>query len=201
MYVHHSQWVLDRHFWCLFCLLFMGIHHVPHHTSSKSVPTLRYTRRLGPIYNIYRSMPVGTYRVQSPGFPKIVYFFLSSSFSLFCLFHCVFFLSPLPTNIGVCHEKQRRWSCDLMNANGLVIWWMRFLIWPAWWLGCGTVRWGWLAQRCNWAVFAGCVAVSVGAVCLQLLGHALCQSLGCLFSLGSYMLLPADRLCYYCTVN
>ena len=35
-------------------------------TPNKSVPTLRYTRRPGPI-------PVGTYRVQSPGFPNIVY--------------------------------------------------------------------------------------------------------------------------------
>ena len=42
-----------------------------HCTSNKSVPTLRYTRRHGPIYiYLYRSMQVGTYRVQSPGFPK-----------------------------------------------------------------------------------------------------------------------------------
>ena len=34
-----------------------------HCTPNKSVPTLRYTRRHG---------PVGTCRVQSPGFPKIV---------------------------------------------------------------------------------------------------------------------------------
>ena len=33
-----------------------------HCTHNKSVPTLRYTRR-----------PVGAYRVQSPGFPKLVY--------------------------------------------------------------------------------------------------------------------------------
>ena len=38
---------------------------------NKSVATLRYTRRHGPIYS---SMPVGTYRVQSLGFPKIVYY-------------------------------------------------------------------------------------------------------------------------------
>ena len=37
-----------------------------HCTPNKSVPTLRYTRRHGPVYT-------GTYRVQSPGFPKIVY--------------------------------------------------------------------------------------------------------------------------------
>ena len=37
---------------------------------NKSVPTLRYTHRHGPIY---RSMPEGSYRVQSPGFPKIFY--------------------------------------------------------------------------------------------------------------------------------
>ena len=43
-----------------------------HCTPNKSVPTLRYTRRPGPIY-IYRSMPEGSYRVQFPGFPKIVY--------------------------------------------------------------------------------------------------------------------------------
>ena len=37
-----------------------------HCTPNKSVPTLRYTS--------YRSMPEGSYRVQSPGFPKIVYY-------------------------------------------------------------------------------------------------------------------------------
>ena len=37
-----------------------------HCTPNKSVPTLRYTRKHGAI-------PVGTYRGQSPGFPKIVY--------------------------------------------------------------------------------------------------------------------------------
>ena len=40
-----------------------------HCTPNKSAPTLCYTRRPGPI----QAMPVGTYRVQSPGFPKIVY--------------------------------------------------------------------------------------------------------------------------------
>ena len=42
-----------------------------HCTPNKSVTTLRYTRRHGPVY--IQAMPVGTYRVQSPGFPKIVY--------------------------------------------------------------------------------------------------------------------------------
>ena len=41
-------------------------------TPNKSVTTLRYTRRHGPVY--IQAMPVGTYRVQSPGFPKIVYY-------------------------------------------------------------------------------------------------------------------------------
>ena len=40
-----------------------------HCTHNKSVTTLRYTRRHGPVY----TMSVGTYRVQSAGFPKIVY--------------------------------------------------------------------------------------------------------------------------------
>ena len=40
-------------------------------TPNKSVTTLHYTRRPGPVY--IQAMPVGTYRVQSPGFPKIVY--------------------------------------------------------------------------------------------------------------------------------
>ena len=43
-----------------------------HCTPNKSVPTLHYTRRHGPII-IYRSMPVGTYQVQSPGIPKIIF--------------------------------------------------------------------------------------------------------------------------------
>ena len=37
-----------------------------HCTPNKSVTTLRYTRRHGPVY--IQAMPVGTYRVQSPGF-------------------------------------------------------------------------------------------------------------------------------------
>ena len=40
-----------------------------HCTPNKNVPTLRYTRRPGPFI---QAMHVGTYRVQSPGFPKIV---------------------------------------------------------------------------------------------------------------------------------
>ena len=44
-----------------------------HCTPNKSVTTLRYTRRHGPVYIYIQAMPVGTYRVQSPGFPKIVY--------------------------------------------------------------------------------------------------------------------------------
>ena len=45
-------------------------------TPNKSVTTLRYTHRHVPVYiYIYiQAMPVGTYRVQSPGFPKIVYY-------------------------------------------------------------------------------------------------------------------------------
>ena len=42
-----------------------------HCTPNKSVTTLRYTRRHGHVY--IQAMPVGTYRVQSPGFSKIVY--------------------------------------------------------------------------------------------------------------------------------
>ena len=30
LHVPREQRVFDRHFWCLFCLLFMGIHHLPH---------------------------------------------------------------------------------------------------------------------------------------------------------------------------
>ena len=44
-----------------------------HCTPNKSVPTLCYTHRQGPKY-VYRSMPVGTYQVQSPVFLKIVYY-------------------------------------------------------------------------------------------------------------------------------
>ena len=43
-----------------------------HCTPNKSVTTLCYARRPGPVY--IQAMPVGTYRVQSPGFPKIVYY-------------------------------------------------------------------------------------------------------------------------------
>ena len=55
-----------------------------HCIPNKSVTTLRYTRRHGPVYIYIQVMAVGTYRVQSPGFPKIVY----------CPIHCV--VPPLP---------------------------------------------------------------------------------------------------------
>ena len=42
-----------------------------HCMPNKSVPALRYTRGHGPIYT--GPCPKGSYRVQSPGFPKIVY--------------------------------------------------------------------------------------------------------------------------------
>ena len=46
-----------------------------HCTPNKSVPPLRYTRKH------IQAMPVGIYRVQSPGFPKIVYRFKQSLFT------------------------------------------------------------------------------------------------------------------------
>ena len=58
-----------------------------HCTPNKSVPTLRYTRRHGPVY--IQAMSVGTYRVQSLGFPKIVYLG-----DILCLFY-----SALPSVI------------------------------------------------------------------------------------------------------
>ena len=63
--------ISDGGFLLLFFRLFTGIRHLAHvltcpRAANKSVPTLRYTRRHGPVYT-------GTYRVQSPGFPKIVY--------------------------------------------------------------------------------------------------------------------------------
>ena len=30
LHIPREQWVLDQHFWCLFCLLFTGIRHLPH---------------------------------------------------------------------------------------------------------------------------------------------------------------------------
>ena len=30
LHVLREQWVFDRHFWCLFCLLFTGIRHIAH---------------------------------------------------------------------------------------------------------------------------------------------------------------------------
>ena len=56
-----------------FLPLFTGIRHLAHMLNvppNKSVTTLRYTRSM----DLYiQAMPVGTYRVQSRGFPKIVY--------------------------------------------------------------------------------------------------------------------------------
>ena len=48
-----------------------------HCTPNKSMTTLRYTRRHRPVY--IQAMPVGTYRLQSPGFPKIVHSFQKES--------------------------------------------------------------------------------------------------------------------------
>ena len=51
-------------------------------TPNKSVTTLA----LHPHYYIIQAMPVGTYRVQSPGFPKIVYSHLVTVHYLFFYF-------------------------------------------------------------------------------------------------------------------
>ena len=76
----------DRHFWCFFLPF---VYRYPSScpcarcTPNKSVPTLCYTCRHGPIYiYIYSSMPVGTYQVQSLGPPKIVYCGLKEGRSL-----------------------------------------------------------------------------------------------------------------------
>ena len=75
LHVPHEQWALDWHFWCLFFVYgYPSSCPCAHCTPNKSVPTLRYTCRPGPFI---QAMPVGTYRVQSPGFPKIVYFFMN----------------------------------------------------------------------------------------------------------------------------
>ena len=77
LHVPHEQWVLDRHFWCFICLLFTGVRHLPHVLTvppTKACLLCATPTGMDLYNNIYRSMPVGTYRVQSPGFPKIVYF-------------------------------------------------------------------------------------------------------------------------------
>ena len=60
-----------------------------HCTTNKSVPTLCYTSRHGPIY---RSMPEGSYQVQSPGFLKIVY-------CIFILYLNKFVFKPKTTHL------------------------------------------------------------------------------------------------------
>ena len=52
-----------------------------HCTPNKSAPTLRYTRRPGPVY--IQAMPIGTYRVQSPGLQKLVYCMIETLLSVF----------------------------------------------------------------------------------------------------------------------
>ena len=54
-----------------FLPLFTGIRHLAHVLTVP--PTKACLLCATPAGYIYRSMPVGTYRVQSPGFPKIVY--------------------------------------------------------------------------------------------------------------------------------
>ena len=73
--------MLDRHFWCLFCLLFTGIRHLPHVLTVP--PTKAWLLCATPAsMDLYiQAMPVGTYRVQSPGFLKIVYWQLRAFWS------------------------------------------------------------------------------------------------------------------------
>ena len=73
LHVPHEHWVLDRHFWCLFCLLFTGIRHLAHVLTVP--PTKAWLLCATPAGMDWytEALPVGTYRVQSPGFPKIVY--------------------------------------------------------------------------------------------------------------------------------
>ena len=77
LYIPREQWVFDWHFWCLFCLLFMGIRHLAHVLTLP--PTKVWLLCATPAgLDLYtQAMPVGTYWVQSPGFPKIVYWSLN----------------------------------------------------------------------------------------------------------------------------
>ena len=66
LHVPHEQWALDRHFWCLFCLcLRVSVTDLAH---VFSVPPTKAC-----LLCATPAMPVDTYRVQSPGLPKIVY--------------------------------------------------------------------------------------------------------------------------------
>ena len=69
----HELWALNRHLWCLFLPLFMGIRHLAHVLTVP--PTKVWLLCATPAgMDLYiQPMPVGTYWVQSPGFPKIVY--------------------------------------------------------------------------------------------------------------------------------
>ena len=72
-----------------FCLLFTGIRHLPH---VLTVPEQkRAYSALHPQARtcIYWSMPEGSYRVQSPGFPKIVYLLALQHSVLSCQFACM----------------------------------------------------------------------------------------------------------------
>ena len=73
LHVPHKQWALDRYFWCLFCLCLWVSVILP--TCSLYPQQKRAYSALHPrawTYIIIQAMPVGTYRVQSPGFPKII---------------------------------------------------------------------------------------------------------------------------------
>ena len=73
LHIPDEQWALDRRSWCLFCLCLWVSVILP--TCSLYPQQKRAYSALHPHAwtCIYSSMPVGTYRVQSLGFPKIVY--------------------------------------------------------------------------------------------------------------------------------
>ena len=112
MHVPHEQWVLDRHFWCFFCLLFTGIRHLPHMLTVSPTKACRLcTTPAGMDLYIYRSMPACAYWVQSPGFPKIVY-------SQFCLLHHLFLLNVfcLFSSVQFCElldKNEMRVKCEV----------------------------------------------------------------------------------------
>ena len=78
-HVPHEQWALDRHFWCLFCLCLWVSVILP--TCLLYPQQKRDYSALHPqawtcicIYIYIQAMPIGTYWVQFPGFPKIIYY-------------------------------------------------------------------------------------------------------------------------------
>ena len=100
-----------------FLPLFTGIRHPAHVLTVPPTKACLLCATPASMDLHIQAMPVGTYRVQSPGFPKIVYYarqaFFSFWFDISVKWSCmdIVILKGVPAGVCSCHQDSGRQAC------------------------------------------------------------------------------------------